>query len=207
MLDISICYQRDNFKLVFSQQIKDDVVGLFGPSGAGKTTLLSLIGGLLNPQAGHILLNGECLFDSAKKINIPAHKRSIATVFQDGRLFPHLSIKDNLLYGFNLLAEGQQHLHLSEVVDLLELEAMLNKQPHQLSGGEAQRVAFGRGLMMSPKLLLLDEPLSSLDGRLKQQILPFLKRVKDEMQIPMIYVSHDIGEIKCLTDKVITLQH
>lgn len=205
MLDIAIKYQRSHFSLNLERVITSPVVGLFGESGAGKSTLLSLIAGLISPCRGHIILDGVCLFDADKGINLPAHQRRIAMVFQDGRLFPHLSVKNNLLYGYKLLEENQRQLHLDEIVHLLELSDLLASQPHQLSGGEAQRVALGRALLMSPKLLLLDEPLSSLDSRLKQQILPFLKRVKDEINIPMIYVSHDLAEIQHLTNEIIQM--
>lgn len=205
MLDIDVEYQRGNFSLRFTQKIEEKVIGLFGPSGIGKSTLLALIAGLITPEHGHIRLCGEYIFDRKNNINIPSCKRRIATVFQDDRLFPHLSVRDNLLYGFKLLNQSQRKISLDEVVHLLELEALMKQQPYQLSGGEAQRVALGRGLLMSPKLLLLDEPLSSLDERLKQQILPFLKRIKTDIDVPMIYVSHDIKEITYLADKVIYL--
>lgn len=205
MLDIAIQYQRGNFNLNFQKVITSPIVGLFGASGVGKSTLLALIAGLIKPNEGHIFLDGLCLFDSHTHVNLPPHQRHIATVFQDGRLFPHLSVKNNLLYGYKLVPETHRQLHLDEVVELLALKTLLSNQPYQLSGGESQRVALGRALLMSPKFLLLDEPLASLDNHLKQQILPFLKRIKDEIHIPMIYVSHDMAEIQYLTDEIIRL--
>ncbi|CEN55936.1 ATP-binding cassette domain-containing protein [Candidatus Methylopumilus turicensis] len=205
MLEIDIHFQRGDFELNFKEHFGEPVVGLFGASGVGKSTLLSLIAGFLSPSAGLIKLDGVVLFDSNQSINLAPHQRRIATVFQDGRLFPHLNVKDNLLYGFKFTPEADRHIDFSSVVALLDIEGLILKRAHELSGGEAQRVALGRALLMSPKLLLLDEPLSSLDVRLKQQILPFLKRIKDEVNIPMIYVSHDIQEVNFISDRVCQL--
>jgi molybdate transport system ATP-binding protein len=205
MLEIDIHFQRGDFDLNFNDCFSESVVGLIGASGVGKSTLLGLIAGFLRPAAGLIELDGVVLFDSNQSISLAPHQRRIATVFQDGRLFPHLNVKDNLLYGFNLTPEADRHVDFSSVVALLEIEDLTSKRSYELSGGEAQRVALGRALLMSPKLLLLDEPLSSLDVRLKQQILPFLKRIKDEVNIPMIYVSHDGAEVDFISDRVCQL--
>jgi molybdate transport system ATP-binding protein len=206
MLDIHIRFARGDFVVSVQQKIESSVTGLFGPSGSGKSTLLGLLGGFIKPDSGHIILDGSCLFDSAKRVNLAPHMRSIGTLFQDGRLFPHLSIKKNLTYGLNLIAEENRVIQFDAIVEMLELSDFLARRPHELSGGEIQRVALGRALLTSPKLLLLDEPLSSLDMRLRQQILPFLKLIKDEIKIPMIYVSHDMSEIKYLTDKIMRIE-
>ena len=206
MLDIHIRFARGDFVVNVQQKIESSVTGLFGPSGSGKSTLLGLLGGFIKPDSGHIILDGSCLFDSAKSVNLAPHMRRIGTLFQDGRLFPHLSIKKNLTYGLNLIAEENRVIQFDAIVEMLELSDFLARRPHELSGGEIQRVALGRALLTSPKLLLLDEPLSSLDMRLRQQILPFLKLIKDEIKIPMIYVSHDMSEIAYLTDKIMRIE-
>jgi molybdate transport system ATP-binding protein len=205
MLDIDIHFQRGEFKLDFKQSLNKPVIGLLGASGSGKSTLLGMIAGFIKPSEGRIKLDDAVLFDCEQSINVLAHRRRIATVFQDGRLLPHLNVKDNLLYGWKLTPAPDRRIDFKIVTSLLEIEGLLTKPVHKLSGGEAQRVALGRALLMSPKLLLLDEPLSSLDVRLKQQILPFLKRIKEEVNIPMIYVSHDKGEIDYLADQVYDL--
>jgi molybdate transport system ATP-binding protein len=147
------------------------------------------------------------LFDSKAGIHVPTHQRQIGVVFQDSRLFPHLNVRDNLNYGFNLLAAQDRRLGFNQIVELLEVGHLLKQKPHQLSGGEKQRVAFGRALLTSPRLLLLDEPLASLDTRLKNQILPFLLRVKEETKIPMLYVSHAIDEILYLTSQIAIIEN
>jgi molybdate transport system ATP-binding protein len=205
MIEIDIRFNRSNFKLDFKQSLNDPVTGLFGASGSGKSTLLGLIAGFISPNDGFIKLDDVVLFDRNQSVNLPPHKRKVATVFQDGRLLPHLNVKDNLLFGFKLTPEQDRCIDFEVVTSLLEIKSLLAKRVHELSGGETQRVALGRALLMSPKLLLLDEPLSSLDIRLKQQILPFLKRIKDEVSIPMVYVSHDKEEINYLADKVFEL--
>lgn len=205
MLLLDIKYTNAGFGLRIQREISEPIVGLFGPSGSGKSTLLNLISGFLTPDEGNIFLDQHCLFDPENKINVPPHLRQIGLVFQDGRLFPHLNVKDNLAYGGFRLIKSSDILEFNDVVDLLEIKSLLSKYPNQLSGGEVQRVALGRALLMAPRLLLLDEPLSSLDAALKQQILPFLKRIKDNIQIPMIYVSHDLAEIEYLTSTVIKI--
>jgi molybdate transport system ATP-binding protein len=205
MLDIDTRFARGDFVVNVQQKIEAPVTGLFGPSGSGKSTLLGLLGGFIKPDSGYIVLDDICLFDGVKKINLAPHLRRIGTLFQDGRLFPHLSIRNNLTYGLNLIAEENRVIQFDAIVEMLELSDFLARRPHELSGGEIQRVALGRALLSSPKLLLLDEPLSSLDMRLRQQILPFLKLIKDEIKIPMIYVSHDMTEIKYLTDDILMI--
>jgi molybdate transport system ATP-binding protein len=202
MLDIDVQLNHGNFQLHAQFQSSHLVTGLFGPSGAGKSSVLNLIAGLLTPQQGHIIVDGTPLFDSRQGINLPAHRRRIGLVFQDARLFPHLSVRHNLLYGYHLLKPDQRQIHLNTVVELLEIGHLLGQSVQKLSGGEKQRVGLGRALLTSPRLLLLDEPLAALDERLKQQILPFLLKTRDELRLPMLYVSHALAEIHYLTDSV-----
>lgn len=198
-LDIDIRLQRGNFQMELAVRVDEPVSGVFGPSGSGKTTLLHCISGLVRPDSGRMVLNGEVLFDSASGRFVPPHRRHIGLVFQDAQLFPHLSVQNNLLYGYRRLSPAQRRFELKPVVELLEIGELLERRPNQLSGGQKQRVALGRALLYSPQLLLLDEPLAALDGRLKKQILPFLRRVRDIAQIPMLYVSHYLDEILYLT--------
>lgn len=205
MIELDLRHAQGDFNLNVKCRLNAPVVGLFGASGAGKSTLLSMIAGLVKPKSGQIILDGHYLFDSERAINTPMHQRRIGVVFQDSRLFPHLNIRDNLNYGFNLLPAKDKRISFTQVVDLLEIGHLLKQKPHQISGGEKQRVSLGRALLTSPRLLLLDEPLASLDVRLKHQILPFLRRVKDEINIPMVYVSHAIDEILYLTSQVVMI--
>lgn len=206
MIRLDLHLQRGRFQLAVEAEIGAGVTAICGPSGAGKSTLLALLAGLLRPQQGQLSFDGECLIDTATDCFVPPWRRHFGLVFQDGQLFPHLSVQDNLLYGWRQRAPAQRRFQLAEVLDLLELGALLQRRPLQLSGGERQRVALGRALLYSPRLLLLDEPLASLDERLKQQILPFLKRLKQETAIPMIYVSHLRSEVDYLADRVLTLE-
>lgn len=205
MLHLDLTYQRGNFTLSAKAEIGEGVTALVGPSGAGKSTLLALIAGLLVPQQGTLRFDDELLIDTAIQRNVPAWQRHFGLVFQDGQLFPHLSVRDNLLYGWALCPAAERRFTLEQVLALLEIGPLQASRPAHLSGGERQRVALGRALLYSPRLLLLDEPLASLDERLKQQILPFLKRVKDETRLPMLYVSHLRAEVDYLADRVLTM--
>lgn len=203
VLRFDLQFSRGDFCLSAKAELDGGVTGICGPSGAGKSTLLALLAGLLRPQSG-VLHDGERVLVDSQQF-VPPWQRHFALVFQDGLLFPHRPVRDNLLYGFNRLAPTERRFDLQTVLDLLEIAPLVNRRPAQLSGGERQRVALGRALLYSPRLLLLDEPLSSLDERLKQQILPFLKRVKEETRIPMIYVSHARAEVDYLADRVLTM--
>ena len=201
MLELDIQFQRDDFSLQVKQQFTAPITGILGASGSGKSTLLSLIAGLLKPQHGSISLNGKTLCDITARSWIPPHQRHIGLVFQDGQLLPHLSVRNNLLYGYKNIAPQQRRFSLDAVVELLEIGSLLERKPAHLSGGEKQRVALGRAVLYSPELLLLDEPLSALDERLKQQILPFFLRIYDECKIPMMYVTHAFSELEFLTSQ------
>lgn len=176
------------------------VIGLFGASGSGKTSILHAIAGLNTPRSGIIKIQEQTWFDSDQKINLSTQKRHIGLVFQDAQLFPHKTVKQNLLFGLKHLSQQERHFEADYIIELLKLEHLLQRMPIKLSGGEKQRVALGRALLYSPKLLLLDEPLSALDANHKAEIIPFFQKVKQEIKIPMIYVSHDIQEIKQLTE-------
>ena len=205
MLELDLTYRRGSFQLQARAQFGAGATGLFGPSGCGKSTLLALIAGLLRPQHGSLRLHGETLFEVDAGVFLPPHRRHVALLFQDGQLFPHLRVADNLRYGQPRDGRVPAALQWHSVIELLEIDALLTRFPRQLSGGEQQRVALARALLSAPKLLLLDEPLSSLDDRLKQQILPFLKRVRDASGIPMLHVSHTLSEVRFLAETVYTI--
>lgn len=195
------------FSLHISTAITSDVTGVFGISGAGKSTLLAILAGLVRPRAGRATLDGEVLFDLARGVFVPPHRRRVAVVFQDGRLFPHLDVLGNLRYPRPARArtsDREKHLTFDEVVELLALGPLLDRRVTTLSGGEQQRVALGRALLARPRLLLLDEPLASLDAGMKRQVLPLLQRVA-RCGVPMLYVSHDVGEILHLTSDLLVL--
>lgn len=179
---------------------------LFGPSGAGKTSIINMIAGLMKPDRGRILLDDLVLFDKEAGIDVPVWQRRIGIVFQEGRLFPHMSIKRNLDYGRRMGGHPADPAAFAHAVDLLDIGHLLDRRPGKLSGGERQRVAVGRALLMKPRLLLLDEPLASLDAGRKDDILPYLIRLRDEAKVPMIYVSHDAGEVKRVATRVVRVE-
>jgi molybdate transport system ATP-binding protein len=181
------------------------VVALFGQSGAGKTSVINMISGLINPDEGHISINGHCLFDSQKGICLPPEKRRFGYVFQDGRLFPHLTVRSNLSYGMKSTASHERYVTFDKVVGLLGIENLLHRHPANLSGGEKQRVAIGRALLTSPEGLLMDEPLASLDRARKEEVLPFIDQLHREFSIPILYVTHDLDEIWALADSMVFL--
>ncbi len=180
------------------------VTALFGHSGAGKTTLLKMIAGTLQPDSGRIAVDNFVLFDAEKGINLPPEKRRIGYVFQDARLFPHMNVRRNLTYA-RWAGKRQSLRNFDEVVTLLGIGHLLDRRPATLSGGERQRVAIGRALLSDPALLLLDEPLSSLDHARRQEILPFIERLREESRVPVVYVSHEIDEVARLADEIVLL--
>jgi molybdate transport system ATP-binding protein len=206
VLELDFEFKRADFSLRAVQVFDAPITGILGASGSGKSTLLALIAGLLKPQQGFIKLNGDTLCDIQSKKWVPPYKRHIGLVFQDGQLLPHLTVRNNLLYGYNNILAAQRRFHLEAIVDLLEIGHLLERRPGNLSGGEKQRVALGRAVLYSPELLLLDEPLSALDERLKQQILPFFLRIYAECKIPMVYVTHALSELQFLTDSYFNVQ-
>jgi molybdate transport system ATP-binding protein len=205
MLSLDVQKKVGNLALNVSFESDGPVTGLFGPSGAGKTTLVNLIAGLERPDDGRIVLKDTILFDRGKGIDMPAHLRRIGYVFQEGRLFPHLSIRKNLDYGRWMAGIPRDAAEFSRVVAMLDIEPLLERRPGKLSGGERQRVAIGRALMLKPRLLLLDEPLASLDPARKSEIMPYLTLLRDEVRIPMVYVSHYARELKRIANVVVRL--
>lgn len=194
------------FDLELDLELPHHVTAIFGPSGAGKTSLLDLIAGLRQATSAIIRLDDFVLTDTTKDLTLPARRRRVGYVPQDIALFPHLSVRRNLLYGHHPEEESNPLFGFEHVAKVLELNAVLERGIAHLSGGEKQRVTLGRALLSSPRLLLLDEPLSSLDAKLKNQILPFLKRVRDEFPVPILYVTHSADEVSALCDEVIVIE-
>ena len=204
-LEVSAETRLGDFALDASFKSDNRVTAIFGPSGSGKTSVLNIIAGLLHPRRGRAAVDGVVLLDTEAGIFLPPHRRRIGYVFQDGRLFPHLSVKSNLLYGRVFARPEREHALFEEVVDLLDLGSLLRRGTSALSGGEKQRVAIGRALLSSPQLLLLDEPLSSLDERRKQEVMPFLAKLRDQARMPIVYVSHVFSEIERLAGTVVLM--
>ncbi len=181
------------------------ITALFGRSGAGKTTLVNLLAGLDRPDAGRIVLGGEVMFDAAAGVDVPPERRRLGYVFQEDRLFPHLSVHANLVYGMRLVPPAERRIDYDQVVDLLGIGHLLERRPRRLSGGEKQRVAIGRALLASPRMLLMDEPLANLDAARRAEILPFIESLRDDLEMPVVYVSHNMEEIIRLADWVVLL--
>jgi molybdate transport system ATP-binding protein len=200
-MSLEVFLRQGVFTLEIHEHIDARVVALFGPSGAGKTTVLEAIAGLRTPERGVIRIGARTLFDSSEGVDLPAHERRVGYVPQDLALFPHLNVRRNILYGAD--AGGWQRLN--QVVGMLELDSALDRNVTTLSGGERQRVALARALMASPALLLLDEPLAALDRGLRDRILPYLERIRDELAIPMLYVSHAEMEVRAVADWIVVL--
>ncbi len=206
MLDVSIQRLQGTFS-VDASFITDGtgITALFGRSGAGKTSVIHMIAGLVRPDSGRIIVNEKTFFDSGRRVDIPPHKRRFGYVFQDGRLFPHLSVKSNLTYGLKLVPPSESYVEFEQVVELLGIGHLLDRRPAKLSGGEKQRVAIGRALLTSPHLLLMDEPLASLDDERKSEVLPFVARLPKAFSVPILYVSHSVEEILNLADSVVIM--
>lgn len=179
------------------------IVALFGRSGAGKTSIVNMIAGLLRPESGRIAIAGSPLFDAHRRIDLPPEHRRLGYVFQESRLFPHHNVRGNLLYGYRRAPRAERAIEPGQIIELLGLEALLTRRPHDLSGGERQRVALGRALLANPRLLLMDEPLANLDQRRREEVLPFIERLRDELAIPIVYVSHAMPEIVRLADTLV----
>jgi molybdate transport system ATP-binding protein len=206
VLSVDIEKRLGDFRLAVTFDAKEGVTALYGSSGAGKTSVANIIAGLVTPDRGKVVLDGTTLFDGARAINIPPHQRRVGYVFQDGRLFPHLSVATNLHYGRRMSGVEADEAETRRVIDLLNVGHLLKRRPGTLSGGERQRVAIGRALLMKPRLLVLDEPLASLDRPRKLEILPYLVRLRDEGHVPMVYVSHQAGEIIRLASQVVRIE-
>lgn len=208
LLEVQVRHKQGEFTINAAFSVEaTGITALFGASGAGKTSILNMVAGLSRPNEGRILMNGECLFDAAKGIDVPPEKRRVGYVFQEARLFPHLSVRANLIYGMRLLKKSERYVHFDQVVELLGIQQILDRRPAKLSGGEKQRVAIGRALLCSPVLLLMDEPLASLDSGRRSEVLPFIRQLCSNFATPILYVSHLIGEIACLADYMVHLKN
>jgi molybdate transport system ATP-binding protein len=192
---------QGGFTLEIRQRIESRITALFGPSGAGKTTILDAIAGLRTPLEGSIIVRGRPLFDASRRIDLPPHERHVGYVPQDVALFPHMNVRRNVLYG----RRAGQKLAIETVAAMLEIGDLLDRSVPQLSGGERQRVALARALMSAPELLLLDEPLAAVDVERRRRILPYVERVRDELAVPIVYVTHDADEVRRIADTVVVL--
>jgi len=204
MLEVAVRKQLGSFRLDAAFRTDSHgLTALFGRSGAGKTSIVAAIAGLLRPDEGRIVADGEVLYDPERGIDVPAERRRIGYIFQDARLFPHLSVADNLRYGWKRAPAGDRPISFDAIVDLLGIGHLLERRPRRLSGGEKQRVAIGRALLAQPRMLLMDEPLASLDAERKSEILPYVERLRDELRILIVYVSHAVEEVVRLANTVV----
>jgi len=206
VLSLDVEKRLGAFQLAAKFETEARVTALFGPSGAGKTTIINMIAGLVAPDRGRIMYRGKLLFDAAGKVNLPPHRRQFGYVFQDGRLFPHLTVRGNLEYGRRMYRLKRDAGELERIVAMLDIGHLSDRRPGKLSGGERQRVAIGRALLMRPQLLLLDEPLASLDAARKAEIMPYLERLRDEAEVPMLYVTHQADDARRLATTVVRIE-
>lgn len=205
MLAVDVRHRLGAFELEAAFESGGRLTAFFGPSGSGKTSLVNLIGGLMRPDEGSIVADGRVLVDIGTRTFVPKHRRRIGYVFQDARLFPHMTVRQNLSYGRFFTPPAERYADLDGIVDLLGIGQLLDRKPALLSGGEKQRVAIGRALIASPKLVLMDEPLASLDDARKAEILPYIERLRDETKIPIVYVSHSMAEVARLATDIVVL--
>lgn len=204
-LEVNFTAQAGRFPLDVAFTANAPVTGLFGRSGAGKSSIMNALAGLLQPATGRIVCGGTVLFDSNGGIDLPPEQRRIGYVFQDCLLFPHLSVERNLAYGMRRRQDGQQLIGFDQAVDLLELRPLLRRSPATLSGGETKRVAIARALLSDPRLLLLDEPLSALDANRRNDILQAIERLRDAVRLPIVFVSHSVGEVTRIADTMVII--
>jgi molybdate transport system ATP-binding protein len=203
--EVSVAKSWPSLDLDIAFESGGGVTALFGPSGIGKTSVLNMIAGVLRPDRGRIVVGGTVLFDSGTRLNLLPEQRRAGYIFQDGRLFPHLTVRQNLLYGAKLAPPGSHLISEGDAIGMLGIGALLDRRPSTLSGGEAQRVSIGRALLASPRFLLLDEPLTYLDEARKEEIFAILERVRDTLALPILYVTHDRSELARLAANVVTL--
>jgi len=204
-IEVDIEHRLGAFELDIHFRSERGLTALFGRSGAGKTSVVNAIAGLVRPERGRIVVDGSVLLDTARGIRAPAHRRRVGYVFQEDRLFPHLTVRRNLLFGRWFTPGSTPAARLDDVVDLLGIGALLDRRPGRLSGGEKQRVAIGRALLANPRLLLMDEPLASLDARRKDEILPYIERLRDQASVPIVYVSHAVAEVTRLANTIVLI--
>ena len=203
-LELRLSLPRRDFTVRVQADLGGGTTGIYGPSGAGKSTLFGMIAGLERPAHGSVVLNGRVLTDTRTNLHVPPERRRIGLVFQERNLFPHLTVEQNLRFGERYVTEPR--LSFDGIADLLELRRLLRSMPSRLSGGEQQRVAIGRALMISPELLLLDEPFSGVDAERRSSILPYLRKLRDELEIPLLVISHDLADIQRLTNRVMLMR-
>ena len=206
-IEVDVAHRLGVFALEVRFTSQGRLTAFFGQSGAGKTSLVNVIGGLIRPDRGRIAVDGTTLVDTASGIFVPTHRRRVGYVFQEGRLFPHLTVRQNLMFGRWFRPPHERKVQLETVLDLLGIGHLLQRRPGALSGGEKQRVAIGRALLASPRLLLMDEPLAALDDERKTEILPFIERLRDEANVPIIYVSHSLAEVSRLANSIVVLRN
>lgn len=207
MLEVEVRHRLGDFALDAMFSSGPGLVALFGKSGSGKTSIANVLAGLVRPDHARVTLDGVALVDTGRGVLVPRHKRRIGYVFQEARLLPHLTVRQNLLYGRFFAPPAEDGPTLEHVVDLLGIENLLGRSPVRLSGGEKQRVAIGRALLAKPRLLVMDEPLASLDEHRKQEILPYIERLRDESRVPIVYVSHSMAEVARLASTVVLLSN
>jgi molybdate transport system ATP-binding protein len=205
-LDVSVRKKQGDFQFAAEFSLAGQRVGLFGPSGSGKSTLMHLLSGLLKPDSGHIRLDDAVLYDSAAGVNLPPEKRRVGVVFQHAHLFPHLSVRRNMLYGWRRTPEQERHIQPEAIVEVLNLAHLLDRGVNLLSGGERQRVALARTVLTCPRLILMDEPLTGLDEELKFQIIPYLNKVFAGFAIPLLFISHSLLEMRLMTEQVLVVE-
>ena len=205
MLEVDIEARRGDFRVAAAFQSDAPIVALFGRSGAGKSTVVNAIAGIMKPSRGRIVVEGRVLFDSARGIDVAPESRRVGYVFQDALLFPHMTVAANLAYGERLTPQAARFVDRARVIGLLDLQRLLERRPEGLSGGEKQRVAIGRALLASPRILLMDEPLASLDAPRKAEILAYVELLRDELALPIVYVSHALEEVTRLADSMVLL--
>lgn len=203
--EIDIQIRRSGRKISGDFRAPGGLTALFGPSGAGKSSVLDAVAGLLRPESGRIAVDGTTLFDKADGIDLAPEKRACGYVFQDDRLFPHRDVSANLLFGWRLTPKERRWMSPEEAIEFLGIDHLLERMPRTLSGGEAQRVAIGRALLSGPRFLLMDEPLASLDEARREEIMSVIENIRDELRLPILYVSHDRAEVERLADQVIQI--
>jgi molybdate transport system ATP-binding protein len=205
-LYVSLQKQFEGFGFQSEFSVEGERIGIFGRSGSGKSTLVNMLAGLITPDAGEIRMDERILYNSAERINVSPERRRIAVVFQHAHLFPHMSVRRNLLYGYNRIAKAERKFDPETLYRVLDLERLLSRSVNALSGGERQRVALGRAVLACPKLILMDEPLTGLDEGLKHQIIPFLRSAFAEFAIPLLFISHSLNEMRLMTDQVLEFE-
>jgi molybdate transport system ATP-binding protein len=205
-LDVSVRKNQGDFQFAAEFSLTGQRVGLFGPSGSGKSTLMHLLSGLLKPDSGHIRLDDAVLYDSAAGVNLPPEKRRVGVVFQHAHLFPHLSVRRNMLYGWRRTPEQERHIQPEAIIEVLNLAHLLDRGVNLLSGGERQRVALARTVLTCTRLILMDEPLTGLDEELKFQIIPYLNKVFAGFDIPLLFISHSLLEMRLMTEQVLVVE-